>query len=132
RWLTSKYYNHFFPKFAREATRIATVSEYSKKEIAGNYNIDPAKIDVVYNGINSFFKPLEESQKLATKQKFAYGKDYFLYVGSLHPRKNISNLIKAFSLFKNETKADLKLLLAGPGFWGLSHIHQAVKESGFE
>lgn len=131
KWLTSKYYNHFFPKFAREASRIATVSEYSKKDISENYRIDPSKIDVVYNGINSFFTRIDEAKKQEIKQKFSYGKDYFLFVGSLHPRKNISNLIKAFSLFKKETRSDMKLLLAGPGFWGLSEIHESVKNSGF-
>jgi hypothetical protein len=54
KWLTGKYYNHYFPKFAAAATRIATVSEYSKNDIVKNYKTDPSKIDVVYNGINSF------------------------------------------------------------------------------
>jgi glycosyltransferase involved in cell wall biosynthesis len=132
KWLTSKYYNYFFPKFAREATRIATVSEYSKKDISENYQIDPGKIDVVYNGIHSFFKPLDDVTRQKTKEKFSYGKNYFVSVGSLHPRKNIPNLIRAFALFKKETNSDLKLLLAGPGFWGLSDIHKVANESGYK
>ena len=35
------YYNRCFPKFAERATRIITVSEYSRKDIAESYNIDP-------------------------------------------------------------------------------------------
>ena len=132
KWLTSKYYNHFFPKYAKEATRIATVSEFSKEDIATNYKIDPTKIDVVYNGINSFFKPVDEPGKQATKEKFSYAKDYFLSVGSLHPRKNTAALIRAFSLFKKETHSDIKLLLAGPGFWGLSDIHKVIEETGMK
>jgi glycosyltransferase involved in cell wall biosynthesis len=130
KWLTSKYYNYFFPKFARKATRIATVSEYSKKDIANNYKIDPAKIDVVYNGINASFKPADEFTKSSVKRKFSGGKDYFLYVGSLHPRKNIARLIQAFALFKKESNSGKKLLLAGPHFWGLSDIYKAIDESG--
>jgi glycosyltransferase involved in cell wall biosynthesis len=129
KWLTSKYYNYFFPKFAREATRIATVSKYSKRDISQSYHIDPALIDVVYNGIHDFFRPLDENEKANTRKKFSYGKDYFLFVGSLHPRKNIGNLVSAFTLFKNETGSDMKLLIAGPGFWGLRHIHQSVERS---
>ena len=44
KWLTAKYYNYYFPKFAKEATRIATVSEYSKHDIAKNYGINEEKI----------------------------------------------------------------------------------------
>lgn len=132
KWLTSKYYNYYFPKFAQEATRIATVSEFSKNDIAYNYKINPEKIDVVYNGINSFFRRLNEVEKSTTKQKYSNGTDYFLFVGSLHPRKNLVNLIDAFSLFKKESSSDLKLVLAGPSFWGLSDIYKTIKESGCE
>lgn len=132
KWLTSKYYNHFFPKFANEASRIATVSEFSKQEISTHYQVNPSKIDVVYNGIHSFFKPLDEKTKQETKQKFSYGADYFVSVGALHPRKNIPNLIRAFILFKKETGSDMKLVLAGPGFWGLSDIHKVTEESGIK
>lgn len=130
KWLTSRYYNHFFPKFAKEASRIATVSEFSKSEIVKHYGIPEQKIDVVYNGIHPFFKPLDEPEKATTRRRFSYSKKYFVTVGSLHPRKNAVRLIEAFSLFKKETGSDYKLLFAGPGFWGLSEIHKAVESSG--
>ncbi len=132
KWLTAKYYNYYFPKFAKEATRIATVSEYSKQDIIKNYGIDGEKIDVVYNGINSFFKPLDEVTKQQTKQKYTAGKDYFINVGSLHPRKNIPNLVRAFALFKKESNADLKLILAGPNYWGVSEVHKVISETNLK
>lgn len=130
KWLTAKYYNYFFPRFARKATRIATVSEFSKKDIAANYQIDPAKIDVVYNGINDGFRSLSEDVKAAVRGRFSDGEEYFLFVGSLHPRKNIARLIQAFDLFKKETNSSMKLLLAGPHFWGLKDIYAAIDASG--
>lgn len=128
KWLTAKYYNYFFPKFAKEAARIATVSEYSKNDIAKNYKIDKNKIDVVYNGINNFFKPLTDEEKIETKRKFSNFEDYFVYVGSLHPRKNIFNLIKAFAIFKTKTDSKLKLVLAGPNYWGMEKINSLILE----
>jgi glycosyltransferase involved in cell wall biosynthesis len=128
KWLTGKYYNYYFPKYAKAASRIATVSEFSKQAISSQYQISPDKIDVVYNGINDFFTPVPEQLKLQTRQKFSGGKEYFVYVGSLHPRKNIATLIKAFSLFKKETGSDIKLLLAGPVFWGMADIHKIIDE----
>lgn len=130
KWLTAKYYNYYFPKFAKAASRIATVSEFSKQAIVEHYQVSAQNIDVVYNGINPFFKKLSDAQKQETKAAFSNGCDYFAYVGSLHPRKNIPNLIKAFSLFKNEKSTNMKLLLAGPAFWGLSDIHKVIDECG--
>ena len=52
-----------------------------------------------------------------------------MFVGSLHPRKNILNLIKAFSLFKKESESDVKLLLAGPIFWGLADINKVIQDN---
>ncbi|HWY09868.1 MAG TPA: glycosyltransferase family 1 protein [Bacteroidia bacterium] len=122
--LTRKYYNHFFPKFAQKATRIATVSEFSKKDIGDNYKINSDKIDVVYNGINSSFKPVSDLIKTQTRQRFSKGKDYFLFVGSINPRKNISRLMQAFDAFKKESNSDLKLVIAGAEGWGGSEIQK--------
>ena len=124
--LTRKYYNYFFPKFAQKATRIATVSEFSKKDISENYKISSDKIDVVYNGINDSFKPVDEFTKEQTKKKFSEGKNYFLFVGAMNPRKNIPALITAFDDFKKETKSDFKLVLAGPHFYGVNDVYKTI------
>lgn len=125
--LTRKYYNYFFPRFAKKATRIATVSEFSKKDIAKNYGISEDKIDVVYNGINPEFKTVSEEVKIKTRKKFSDGKPYFLFVGSLHPRKNILRLLQSFGEFKKETNSDYKLLLAGPKYWGMNEIYKTLE-----
>lgn len=129
KWLTSKYYNYFFPKYAKQATRIATVSEYSKADIATHYKINTTKIDVVYNGIHSFFKPATEREKQQTKLKFTNGHDYFVHVGSLIPRKNIPNLIKAFALFKQQHKTTTKLVLVGSAYWGIAPITKIINDT---
>jgi len=130
KWLTGKYYNYYFPKFAKEASRIATVSEYSKQDIAKNYGINPERIDVVYNGINPFFKPVDEATKQTIRKKITGGREYFVYVGSLHPRKNIPALIRAFSQFKLESRSDVKLVLAGPNYWGMQDIYTIINHCG--
>ena len=86
-WLIAKYYNYFFPRFARIAKRIATVSFYSKEDITRSFKIDYDKIDVVYDGINQIFEPLLEKEKTKIRKKYTDGCEYFLFVGALHPRK---------------------------------------------
>lgn len=130
--LTRRYYNYFFPKFAHKGVRIATVSEFSKKDISENYKISPEKIDVVYNGINSSFQPKDEVVKVRTRSRFSEGKNYFLFVGSMHPRKNIPALIRAFDDFKKESNSEFKLLLAGPHLWGLNDVYSAMNQCQFK
>jgi glycosyltransferase involved in cell wall biosynthesis len=112
-WLIAKYYNYFFPKFARIAKRIATVSFYSKEDIARSFKISYDKIDVVYDGINQIFEPLLEKEKTRIRKKYTDGTEYFLFVGALHPRKNVSGLLKAFDDFKIETDNKIKLVIVG-------------------
>lgn len=128
--LTSRYYRKYSPLFANKAQRVLTVSEFSKKDIAGTYKILPAKIDVVYNGVDEAYKVLDGAEKESIKQKYAGGKDYFLYVSALHPRKNVKRLLMAFDKVKEDTGSDKKLLLVGPEYFRNSEmqgIHGSMK-----
>ena len=58
-----KYFSKYFPKFAEKAVRVATVSEFSKQDICHAYGIDADKVDVVYNGSNALFRPLDAGEK---------------------------------------------------------------------
>lgn len=121
-FLVRKYYKHFFPKFAHEASRIATVSEFSKNDIIKTYNISPSKIDVIYNGCNKLYGPINEELKKHTRHKFSAGCDYFLFIGALHPRKNISRLFEAFDKFKNTQSNNIKMVVVGEKYYWTSDI----------
>ncbi len=124
--LYSLYYNYFVPKFAKQANAIATVSEFSKSDICKNYSIEPSKITVVCNGIQSGYKKLSEQEKNNAINKYTKGKPFFLFVGSQSPRKNLGRLIEAFDQFKTKTKSDFKLLIVGASFWGNKELAQKV------
>jgi glycosyltransferase involved in cell wall biosynthesis len=115
--LVRKYYHYYFPKFALKATRIATVSEFSKLDIVSEYNINPQKIDVVYNGVSGAFTSVKEEEKTTIRQKITNGKPYFVFVGALQPRKNIVNLLKAFDAFKQNDSQETKLVIVGRKAW---------------
>ena len=126
------YFKFFFKRFARKAKRIATISEYSKKDIADYYKLDPLTIDNVSCGINSDFLPLHEQEIIAVKNKWSGGKPYFFFVGSMHPRKNIKRLIDGFNLFKQNTGSDFKLILAGSILWSKTEIEDSYTKSPFK
>jgi glycosyltransferase involved in cell wall biosynthesis len=131
-WLTSKYYNRYFPKFARIAKRIATVSYYSKEDITRSFKVDYDKIDVVYDGINQIFLPTSEDSRGKTRLKFSGGSEYFLFVGALHPRKNIVGLMKAFDAFKSADKRGVKLLIVGGEMFKTGDIYQTFENMRYK
>ena len=124
-----KYYRFFAPKFNRRADRIVAVSEFTKQDIAGRYQISPEKITVACNGCREIFQPIDAAQKLAVREKYAGGQPYFFYVGAVHPRKNVHRLIAAFDRFKNETGATAKLLIAGRFTWKAGAVQDAFRSA---
>lgn len=124
--LLRNYYCKYFPKFAHQANRIATVSEFSKQDVCKTYQIDESKIDVVYNGPNENFVPLITSEQTKIKEQYTDGYDYFLFIGTLHPRKNLINLFKSFELFKTTTKSPKKLLIVGRKMWWTPEIENTL------
>ncbi len=128
---TRKYYRHYFPKYAAKAARIATVSTYSKEDIVKQYHVNPDKIDVVYDGWNEMYAPLSEVQKAKYREDLTGGAPYFIFIGTLHPRKNLVNLFKAFDLFKKSNPSDVKLLIVGAKKWWTRDIDFAYNRMNF-
>lgn len=127
--LVGKYYNKYFPQYAHKATRIATVSKYSKQDICNTYNISKNKIDVVYNGANDIFQPIDKKEKLEIRNKYSNNSEYFLFIGALHPRKNVARLILAFYEYKTKTGSDKKLLIVGEAMFMTNDIKDALSKS---
>jgi len=111
------FYKRYTPKFLTKAHSIATVSEFSKQDIVSSYKMAADKIDVVFNGVKEIFQPITEEEKTTTKKRYTDGKEYFVYAGSIHPRKNLVTLLKAFSVFKKRQQTNMKLVLAGRLAW---------------
>jgi glycosyltransferase involved in cell wall biosynthesis len=120
------FYKHYTPAFLQKAKRIVTVSEFSKTDIINQYKTEGEKIDVVYNGIKDSFHSLSPSEKEETQQKYSDGKNYFVYAGAIHPRKNLTNLLKAFSIFKKRQQSNWKLLLTGRLAWKYEHFTKSL------
>ena len=119
------FYKRYMQRFLNKARSVATVSEFSKQDIITQYKTKASAIDVVFNGVKEIFQPINEEEKTATKNKYTDGKEYFLYVGAIHPRKNLMKLLKAFSVFKKRQQTNMKLVLTGRLAWK----YEAFKES---
>lgn len=122
------YYRHYFPKFAKKATRIVTVSEYSKQDICNTFSVPGEKVDVVFNGAGEIFSPLLPEEIRTWKERHTRNSDYFVYVGSLHPRKNIVGLLKAFDEFKKTDSNGIKLMIVGEPMFKTFEIRTTLKK----
>jgi glycosyltransferase involved in cell wall biosynthesis len=120
-----RFYKRHTPRFIKKSHSVVTVSQYSKEDIIKNYGTSEAKITIVPNAARAIFQPVSWQQREAIKAQYSAGHEYFVYVGSIHPRKNLVNLLKAFSIFKKWQRSDMKLLLCGRLAWQ----HEAFEES---
>jgi glycosyltransferase involved in cell wall biosynthesis len=126
------YWRHYSPLFAKKAKRIATVSTFSKEDISKRYGIALNNIDVVYNGAHDEYKPLSPEERTEVKAKYADGCEYFVFAGALHPRKNIVNLLKAFVIFKQRQRTNMKLVIVGRPAWKYDEVEEMRAEMPFK
>jgi glycosyltransferase involved in cell wall biosynthesis len=109
--------NHFlYRPGIRTATRlndvIATVSEFSKKDIGLKLGVPETKIKVIPNGLR---QPYAANQNLEAELVAQYGlkKGFILYVGGIHERKNVPGLVRAFSKLVHTSGFEGRLLITG-------------------
>jgi glycosyltransferase involved in cell wall biosynthesis len=127
------YLEHFVPRFIRRADKIGCVSEATKDDVKSRFEIEEEKLFVSFNGPTPGFKPLTEREKEVVRMEITEGKPYFVYIGSMHPRKNIGRLILAYDQFrKNNPSSDHKLVLIGRLAWMSGRIKEAYDESPFQ
>ncbi|HLP54994.1 MAG TPA: glycosyltransferase family 1 protein [Fluviicola sp.] len=115
-WQPRWYLRRFFPKFARKATQIVTVSEYSKQDICATYGIAESRVTVGWNGASELFQPLDENTIADIRKTHSSGNPYFIFVGALHPRKNVGRLLEAYGKFC-EQNAAIDLVIVGETLW---------------
>jgi glycosyltransferase involved in cell wall biosynthesis len=128
----SNFYRKYMPLYAKKATRIVTVSEFSKKDIVKLYQVAPDKIDVAYNGANDKYIPISQNEQQAVRNRYTGGKPYFLYVGSVHPRKNVKNLLLAYDALRKEHLTEHQLVIAGRMAWKTDETKQAFEQMQFK
>ena len=118
----------------RRADVIITDSEFSKSEIIKYYPKYKDKIKVIYCGVNlEKFHPINDSERINTvKKNLEITGDYFLYLGTIEPRKNLERLIEAYRILLDKDINVPSLVMAGGKGWLNSGIYQKVTELHLE
>lgn len=131
---TKRWLNIIMERTCRRADMIVTVSEYSKKEIIKYLKINPQKIQVIPCGVDleRYTGTCEEKDIVQARQTYKIPEEYFLYVGTLEPRKNIERLIEAYAQLVKCLEEAPALVIGGKKGWMYDQIFLLVKEYGIE
>jgi glycosyltransferase involved in cell wall biosynthesis len=118
----------------KRADRIVTDSQFSRAEIIRYYPEFADKIRVVPCGVdrNRFHPETDTARCLAVRERYGIDGDYFLYLGTLEPRKNLERLIEAYAEFAASHANPARLVLAGGKGWLYDGIFARVQELGLE
>ena len=111
----------------RQADRILTVSEASKRDILRFFHVPPEKVQVVYNAIDErFLTPPDEATTDRVHQRYQLDHPFVLYVGNIKPHKNIERLIDAFGRARRDGPQGLKLVVIGDDISRYPSLRQMV------
>ncbi len=121
-----KYLRYYAPRFLKKAATIATVSEFSRNDILSNFP-NTKEVKVVYSAVKKEFQPTAYDVQDQMREKYTGGKQFFIYVGALQPRKNLVNLLKAFSIFKKRLKSEMKIVFCGRLAWKNNEFLELLK-----
>jgi len=120
-------------KSCDSASKVITISNFSKKEILKYINVPEEKIEVIYPGIDLHKHKLDISENNILKE-YSLPKDYILFVGTIEPRKNLENLVKAFNLLINNKKYKKKydLVIVGKLGWKYEGFLKTLETLGIK
>ncbi|MFN0070068.1 MAG: glycosyltransferase family 4 protein [Chloroflexota bacterium] len=115
----SRLYRVWSTRFsARVATRVIAVSEATKRDLIELEGVPADRIRVVYHGVDACLRRVEDrSRWREVRQRYALPERYFLYVGTLQPRKNLQRLIQAHRALREAQPDAPALVLAGQTGW---------------
>ncbi|MBI9033099.1 MAG: glycosyltransferase family 4 protein [Bacteroidales bacterium] len=113
-----------FKYAAFHADIIIAISEQTKEDIINYLGVNEAKIRVVYQGCDNRFRiktSTEEKQKLAIKYNLP--QEYLLYVGTIEPRKNLLQIVKAI----HTESIEMPLIVVGRPTAYLEKVQEYIK-----
>lgn len=108
------------------ADQVFTVSEATKNDVVSRWPIDPQKVKVIYNGVSERFRRLDTSPD-EVRDRYDLPKRFFLFVGTVEPRKNLARLVEAFDSVGRHV--DHSLVVVGAKGWKASPIYRAIQAS---
>ncbi len=130
-WPSRFYWGKWLPMTAARADKIIADSENTKKDILKLLNVKPEKIRVIYpSGHESFTSQISLKEIEAVKDRFGIKRPFFLFVGTIEPRKNLKRVIEAFGMWTKKTKSSHQLMIVGAKDFAHGQEFAALQNNG--
>lgn len=129
--VASSHYFHrmFLPGIVKNANGIIVNSSYTGQDLQKHYPKAEGKIKSILLGKDEQFVRANDPKVLV---KYKIDQPYFLFVGTLEPRKNLLTLLAAFEKFKRSSQLPHQLVLVGKEGWKLDAFHEKLSASDFK
>lgn len=116
----------------KKAQRYIVPSEFTKQELIDVFKVPAEEIFVTPLAADtSVYRPVPAQEARPLLQRHRIGANYFLCVGRLEKKKNVSSLIRAFELFKQDRGYGdpFELVLVGSPGYGAEELKQYLEHS---
>jgi glycosyltransferase involved in cell wall biosynthesis len=111
------------PTSVRHADFVTADSENTRNELTTLLDVDPARVEVVYGGVDERFHPMDDEVALEqARLKYGLFFPFILYVGTIEPRKNLGRLLRAYTQARQQGRTQHRLVVAG----GLGWLYEDV------
>ncbi|ANI17986.1 glycosyl transferase family 1 [Pseudomonas citronellolis] len=115
--------NWLFSKTIRSADHIITISEYSKRDLVEHLEIPAKDISVTPLGVDPvYFQRIDDDQRNQVLQKCALQPGFFLFIGTLQPRKNLMRVLAAHRSLPATMRKTHPLVVVGRIGWGVEDL----------
>lgn len=127
----SRYFkSYLWKKLTQRADRIITISEFSKAEITKYLGFSSDRIDVIPLGVDQrYFIKVSAEQKDSTLKALGVNTPFFLFIGSIQPRKNLVALLEAHAKLPRALAQQYPLVIAGKLAWDDGKTVQAIRKA---
>jgi len=116
---------------ARRANHLITYSSCTARDVSRQYGVPASKLTVVHPGVDAAYHPISDPAVLdAFRRRCSVPDRFFLFVGTLEPRKNLVMLVEAFARFRRQGGGDHKLVLVGGRGWLHGPVDRAIEAYG--
>lgn len=135
-WGARFYWKHWLPSSFKKADHIIASSENTKRDILRFLSYPENQISVIHLAADACFRKIDKKEALdVISAKFVIPakagipfKEFILSVGTLEPRKNLKNLISAYSILPREIRKSYPLVIIGKPGWGGDELSRLVRE----
>lgn len=112
------------PRYIQQTDYVLTVSEHAKQEIVEHFHVEPARVLVMYNGVNTdLYRQYPAKEVAKVRAKYGLGaRPYMLFIGNIEPRKNLARLVKAMQKLPQQ----YALMMVGSDGWLNEKVFAAI------